>query len=340
MMEEILHSGLSPKKDIYSSIYKRKRLLSFILIVVMFVTLLIPQILKNPYYLSLASETLIMVGLAVSWSIFSGFSGYVSFGHALFFGLGAYATGLSMEIWNVQIEIALFYGTIFVALAALLMGLMTLRLRGHYFAIATLGVAEFARAFAEWGSSFTHGVFGFPLPMDVVARSAQVKFYWIVLVASAAVALGLTLLWSSFGMRLISIREDEIAAESLGINPSFVKIFSLTISGALTGLLGGLFSWTQGFITPEAVFSSRWSLEPVLMSIIGGIGTIIGPIVGGIIFFLLPQVMIENHFILQQRDELYLVLVGVVMVVIMLLADNGIIGILQKKKFWPKGFRL
>jgi branched-chain amino acid transport system permease protein len=327
-------------KDIYASLVRRRIKVSLGLLLVMAVALLIPQVVENPYYLALASETLIMIGLAVSWSIFSGLTGYISFGHALFFGLGAYTTGLSMEKWGISIEVALLCNVVLVGLVAFLMGLMTLRLKGHYFAIATLGVAEFARALVEWGSSFTHGVFGFPLPMDVVARSSHVKFYWIVIVTSASIAIGLKILWSAFGMRMVAIREDEIATESLGINPSHAKIISLVISGSLTSLLGGLFAWTQGFVTPEEVFASRWSLEPVLMSILGGLGTLIGPIFGAIIFFLLPQVMIENHFILEKRDELYLVLVGVVMVLIMLLAKNGIVGILQKRKFWPKGFRL
>ena len=327
-------------KEIYETLVKRRLRVSLVLLVVMVATLLISQTIENPYYLALASETLIMIGLAVSWSIFSGFTGYISFGHALFFGLGAYTTGLSMEKWGISIEIALLCGVLLVGLVAFLMGLLTLRLKGHYFAIATLGVAEFARALVEWGSSFTHGVFGFPLPMNVVARSSHTKFSWIVIATSIAVAIGLKILWSSLGMRMVAIREDETATESLGIDPSRAKVLSLVVSGSLTGLLGGLFAWTQGFVTPEEVFASRWSLEPVLMSILGGLGTLIGPMLGAVIFFLLPQVMIENNFILEKRDELYLVLVGVVMVLIMLLAKNGMMGIVQKRKFWPKGFRL
>lgn len=327
-------------REIFETLVKRRLRVSLVLLVVMVATLLISQTIENPYYLALASETLIMIGLAVSWSIFSGFTGYISFGHALFFGLGAYTTGLSMEKWGISIEIALLCGVLLVGLVAFLIGLLTLRLKGHYFAIATLGIAEFARALVEWWSSFTHGVFGFPLPMNVVARSSHTKFFWIVIATSIAVVIGLKILWSSFGMRMVAIREDETATESLGINPSRAKVLSLVVSGSLTGLLGGLFAWTQGFVTPEEVFASRWSLEPVLMSILGGLGTLIGPMLGAVLFFLLPQVMIENNFILEKRDELYLVLVGVVMVLIMLLAKNGMMGIVQKRKFWPKGFRL
>ncbi|NQV97412.1 MAG: branched-chain amino acid ABC transporter permease [Acidimicrobiaceae bacterium] len=300
----------------------------------------LPQFLSNAYQTKIATETLLYMGLAVSWTLFSGFSGYVSFGHAAFFGLGAYVTGLATQRHDLGLVAALSLSFLLVGAFASAVGLLTLRLRGHYFAIATLGLAEAMKATVDWGHSYTLGTFGFALPIDIVNRAQETKYYVMATFLIVVVAVGIAILWSSYGLRLIAIREDEIAAEALGISPALTKISALGISGAFTGLFGGLFAWTQGFLTPEAVFAPRWSLELVVMSIVGGAGTLVGPLVGGLVFYLLPEVLIENKVILQRRDELYLMMVGIVLIIVMLFAKQGIFGTLQRSRFWPKGFRL
>lgn len=300
----------------------------------------LPIFLESAYRTRVATETLLYIGLAVSWSIFSGLSGYVSFGHAAFFGLGAYTVGIGTQRYGWPIWFAILAAPLIVGLIAMIVGLLTLRLRGHYFAIATLGIAEAIKVLVEWGRSYTKGTFGFAMPIDVIRASPDAKYYAMLASLVAVVAAGLAIVWSNYGARLLAIREDELAAESLGISPALTKISALGISGGFTGLFGGVFAWTQGFLTPEAFFASRWSLELVVMAIVGGIGTISGPILGGLVFYLVPEVLIEHKLILQKRNELYLMLLGGVLIATMLFMKRGVMGSLQNSRIWPKGFRV
>jgi branched-chain amino acid transport system permease protein len=319
---------------------RRRLIVVFIGMGLVPVLFILPQFLSNAYQIKIATDTLVYMGLGVSWALFSGYSGYISFGHAAFFGLGAYVTGLGTQRHGLGLIAGLGLAFVIVGIAALLVGLLTLRLKGHYFAIATLGIAEAARALVEWGRSYTHGTFGFAMPIEIVSRAPTTKYYVVAAALVAVTVVGLGMIWSSYGLRLIAIREDELAVEALGIRSALSKIGALGISGAFTGLFGGLFAWGQGFLTPEAVFATRWSLEPIVMSTVGGMGTLVGPLVGGMFFYLVPEFLIENEIFLQRRDELYLVMLGVMLILVTLFAKRGIFGILERSRFWPKGFRL
>jgi branched-chain amino acid transport system permease protein len=222
----------------------------------------------------------------------------------------------------------------FVGVFSLAIGALTLRLRGHYFAVATLGIAEAIQAIVNWGKSYTKGTFGFALPLSATDASYTTQYHVMLACLVAVVAVSTIILWSRLGARLLAVREDELATESLGVNAAAVKIVTLGLSGAFTGLFGGAFAWILGFLTPDTVFSSRLGLEMVVMVIVGGVGTIAGPLVGGVIFYLLPELLIG------ERTEMYLVWIGAVLIITVLFLRRGLIGTLEHSRFWPKGLRL
>jgi branched-chain amino acid transport system permease protein len=294
----------------------------------------VPEMVANDYQLRVATLVLMYMGLATSWNLFSGFTGYPSFGHAAFFGVGAYTTGLGTVRYGLSIWAALALSFLLVGLLALVIGLLTLRLKGHYFAIATLGIAEAILALANWGKSYTKGTFGFALPLSVTDASYATQYRVMLACLVAVVGVALLILWSKLGARLLAVREDEIAAESLGVNTAAIKIATLGVSGAFTGLFGGVFTWVLGFLTPDSVFASRIGLEMVVMVIVGGMGTVLGPLIGAIGFYLVPELLIGD------RSEMYLVWIGVALVLTVLFLRRGIIGTLQQSRVWPKGLRL
>lgn len=294
----------------------------------------LPLFLDTRFYLVLATLTVMWMGLASAYNVFTGYCGYLSFGHAAFVGLGAYVVGIGTTRYALGLPAALFAAFALGGVFALVLGLLTLRIRGHYFAIATLGVAEATRALINHFRGFTKGTFGFGLPIDITLLPAELQFYVMLGIVALTVAASAAVLWSRFGARLLAIREDETAAEAVGINTAWYKIAALGISGAFSGLLGGMFAWTLGFLTPETVFSPVISLQMVVMTIIGGTGTISGPLIGGAAFYLLREQA------LQTAPSVHLIVMGVLLVVGMLLLRRGIVGTLQEARFWPKGLRI
>jgi branched-chain amino acid transport system permease protein len=319
---------------IAQSLRRQHRVAAVVGLVALIPAALVPEMVDNNYQLRVATYVVMYMGLATAWNMFSGFTGYPSFGHAAFFGLGAYATGLGTARYGLSIWAALVVSFVLVGVFSLAMGLLTLRLRGHYFAVATLGIAEAIMAIVNWGKSYTKGTFGFALPLSATNVSYATQYRVMLLCFAAVVTVATIILWSKLGSRLLAIREDEVATESLGINTALAKIIALGISGAFTGLFGGVFAWILGFLTPESVFASRIGLEMVVMAIVGGIGTVLGPIIGGLLFYLLPEVLIG------ERTEMYLVWIGGVLIITVLFLRRGLIGTLQQSRFWPKGLRL
>ena len=231
---------------------------------------------------------LLFVVLASSWNIIGGLTGYASFGNVVFFGLGAYTTGflVDAEHGHLPFPLALLAAPVVPALFAALMGVPLLRLRGHYFAIATLGtsiaVGEIINNLDVLGGSA--GLY------PPILHVSDVVFFYL-MAANAALAVGAT--WwirrSRFGYGLIAIRENEEAAAAIGVNTTRYKVAAFVLAAALTGIAGGIFAQWNSFINHENVFPIEYNVEMILMAVGGGAGTIFGPVVGAVLLEALIQ---------------------------------------------------
>jgi branched-chain amino acid transport system permease protein len=257
--------------------------------------------------------------LAASWNILGGFAGQVSIGYSAFLGIGAYTTALlslkGISPW-LTLPLAAFLGALF----SVLIGLPTFRLRGPYFTIATIGVSEAVRVLAS-GVSFTGGSSGLRMPAD--SYDFVSNYVAIVLLAAAAVGVSWAIRGSSLGRALAAVRQDIDAAEALGIDSTRVKLQAHAISAAMVSVAGSLFAMNFQYIAPGSVFDFRLSLSIVLMPIVGGVGTIAGPILGAILFSYMQIKLLSSPAL---RDS-YLFLYGGLLMLIMLFEPKGLVGL-------------
>jgi branched-chain amino acid transport system permease protein len=257
--------------------------------------------------------------LACSWNILGGFAGQVSIGYSAFIGIGAYTTVL-LALKGVDPYLTLPLAAVLGALFAVLIGLPAFRLRGPYFTIVTIGVSEAVRVFAS-GVSFTGGSSGLRMPAG--SFDFGVNYASMVVLALAVVALSAMLSRGAFGTALSAIRQDIDAAEALGIDSTRFKLAAHAISAALVALAGSLYAINFQYVAPGSVFDFRLSLSIVLMPIIGGVGTLAGPVLGAVIF---SYLQIKLLTIPALRDS-YLFLYGGLLILVMLFEPQGIVGL-------------
>ena len=262
------------------------------------------------------------VVLASSWNILGGFAGQVSIGYSAFLGIGAYTTAL-LSLQGVEPYVTLPLAAALGAAFSFAIGLPTFRLRGPYFTIATIGVSEAVRVFAA-GFEFTGGSSGLRMP----AGSFDFGRNYAAMVGLAvfAVALAAWLKGSSFGMALAAIRQDIDAAEALGVPATRVKLGEHAVSAALVAPAGSLFAINFQYIAPGSVFDFRLSLSIVLMPIVGGVGTVAGPVLGAA---LVSYVQIKMLSVPALRDS-YLFLYGGLLILVILFERQGLIGLWRR----------
>jgi branched-chain amino acid transport system permease protein len=242
-------------------------------------------LLTDRLWFRVATTIAMFIVLAGAWNIIGGLAGYAAFGNVAFFGIGAYAAGLAITRGHVPLAVALAFAPLAGAAFATAIGLPLLRLRGHYFAIATLGVSV---AMGEVVSNLEPlgGSTGLFLP---IVRSDLLFFY---LMAAAAV-LTTVIVWvvirSRFGYGLLAIRENEEAAAVIGVATTLHKVGAFALAGALTGLAGGIFAQWNVFINPENTFPVEYNVQMILMAVFGGAGTVLGPVVGAVVIEVLIQ---------------------------------------------------
>ena len=250
------------------------------------------------------------VVLASAWNLLGGFAGQVSLGYSAFVGIGAYTTVLLANVgWSPWLTLP-----VSAALAvafSVVVGLPTFRLRGPYFTIATIGVGEAVRVIAS-GLDFTGGSSGLRMPAGTF--NFESNYYAMVVLALLTVALVAWLQQSAFGLSLEAIRQDIDAAEALGVHSTQAKLQAHAISAGLVALAGSLFAMNFQYISPGSVFDFRLSLTIVLMPIVGGMGTIIGPVLGAVLFSYLQIKLLASPTL---RDS-YLFIYGGLLVVVML----------------------
>jgi branched-chain amino acid transport system permease protein len=288
--------------------------------------LLIAPYFMTPFYARVGQQILFAAGLALAWSILGGFTGYWSFGHAAFIGLGAFTASLSMGALGgfppfVAFLIALTLGSLMCGFVAALIAYPILRLRGIYFAIAMLGVSQ---VLAELNNNldFLKGSMGVVLPR-IAPRGVDpaIYFYYAFLIATVVtLAVAFVIKVSRIGYGLIAIREDEDTARMLGVPTERYKIAMFVLSAILTGVFGVIYAWSLGYITTASVYRTDFSLNMIVYSLLGGMGTLIGPIIGSVVMVVLTQVVLGNLL------DVHMLLTGLLLVAIVLLAPRGLVG--------------
>ncbi|HET6983564.1 MAG TPA: branched-chain amino acid ABC transporter permease [Myxococcaceae bacterium] len=266
------------------------------------------------------------VVLAAAWNLLGGFAGQVSLGYSAFVGIGAYTTVLLAKAgWSPWLTLPV--GAALAAAFSVVVGLPTFRLRGPYFTIATIGVGEAVRVIAS-GLDFTGGSSGLRMPPGTFDFTAN--YYAMVVLALFTLALVAWLQQHAFGLALEAIRQDIDGAEALGVNSTQVKLQAHAISAALVAVAGGLFATNFQYISPGSVFDFRLSLTIVLMPIVGGMGTLTGPVLGAMLFSYLQIKLLASPAL---RDS-YLFIYGGLLIVVMLFEPRGIVGLLER--VWAK----
>jgi branched-chain amino acid transport system permease protein len=256
--------------------------------------------------------------LAVSWTLFSGPTGYMSLATATFFGVGIYTAAFLGEVLPLPLFIAA--GGLVSSLVALLVGAITLRLRGIYFAIFTFGLVMLIAQllmFWELHVTGTRGRF-------VIVIDYNTIYYAMLVIFVALLLTAYLIRRSRWGLALQSIGENEEAAAHIGINVTMVKVIDFAVSAFFIGAAGATIATRWTYIDPSIAFSSLFSFLPVLMAIFGGMGQLYGPVIGAVTFAYLQEVLITKF------PELYMLIFGVVLVVVIVYLPNGLVGWIQR----------
>ncbi len=276
---------------------------------------------QSPYELLNLTRFLLLALMAQGWNLIGGYTGYPAFGNVAFFGVGAYGTGILMlSRFQVPFFPALAFATLLAAAAAAVLGFALLRLKGHYFAIATLGVAEAFREIADSWDSLTEGSTGIDLP---VRGDGDFFYYSALAMVVAGLAVTAWLARSKIGYAWIAIREDQEAARMMGIDTTRHKVLAFALSAAFAAVAGGLTAYQSTHVTPTDFFKIDYTLQMIIACVIGGGGTVLGPVVGAAIFQLLSTTA-WSHF-----SELHPSVLGLTIVVFVLFAPRGLMPLLR-----------
>lgn len=291
-------------------------------------------LLADKLWFRIATIIAMFIVLATAWNIIGGLTGYAAFGNVAFFGIGAYTTGMLIARARWPFLLALPFGPLAAAAFAGLIGVPLLRLRGHYFAVASLGVGvavgELVQNIEYHGKPVFGGATGLFLP---IFGQDILFFYLMVGAAALAVLVTWVVLRSRFGYGLIAIRENEEAAAVIGVDTTRYKVAAYVLSAALTGLAGGIFAQWNVFINQENVFPIDYNVQMILMALVGGAGTLFGPAVGAVALQLLIQflsgslpISADIPFVPSDaRPIVAQVILGLLLVVVVIFVPRGVI---------------
>ncbi|MDP6352986.1 MAG: branched-chain amino acid ABC transporter permease [Alphaproteobacteria bacterium] len=286
------------------------------------------QLLANEYYFFAAYVVLQFVVLATAWNILGGYTGYVNFGSAAFFAVGAYCSVALIKAFDAPLPVLILAAGAVSGLIGLATGYLTLRLKGVYFAIATLALAIVLETFiTNW--DFVGGASGtFVLrPKEVWLFDSYIKFLFAVMMVLAVAAVGIarSIERSKLGRGLAAIRDDEVAAECMGVPTLRLKLLATTISGTLMGVAGAPYPYYVTYLDPLSAFNLSYAVNAIAMPMIGGTMTWLGPVVGALLLGTAQQVATVTI-----SSELNLLIVGVMLVGFVILAPEGIVGLVRK----------
>ncbi len=275
----------------------------------------------SSYSHNLLTLAFLLVTGALAWNWMGGYVGQVSFGHAAMFGVGGFVSARLMLATPIPAPLTWIAGGIAAGIFAL-GAHPTLRLRGPYFSIATIGLGEATRLVFTWWEGFTGGGSGLSLPITPGLKHQL--YWWSLGLAAAAVAASWAIRRSPFGLELLAIKADVDAAADVGVSATFHQDLVFALSGAVVGVTGGLYASYFSFIEPGDLFGFDRSISFVLMSVIGGVGTILGPVMGAAVFVLLRQYLLASY------PQLYLGLYGALLILIILFEPLGLTGLLRR----------
>lgn len=267
------------------------------------------------------------IALAGSWNVISGLTGYVSFGHVAFFGAGAYTGAILIATAGWPWPLAAAAGGLGAVVLAVVIGYPCLRLKGPYFAIAMLGLNEVLRALVSYFEGLTGGGNGLSLPTLDATR----HIYYVMGALAAVVTGGAYLIVTSrFGLRLMTIREDEVAAEAMGIDTFHHKLLAFVLSSIGPGVAGALTARDQGYIEPISVFPLAITVTMIVMALFGGKGTVWGPVLGAVALFVVQEIVWARY------PYVHPLLFGAIIVAVVLLMPRGVLGLLQVRYRLPR----
>jgi branched-chain amino acid transport system permease protein len=292
-------------------------------------------LIGGAYALRLGTIACLYAILALSWNVVGGFAGYPSFATAAFFGFGAYATGVLLNK-GLTLSLAILATLIASFVFAGLLGAVLLRLRGHYFAIASLSLVEVLRELVNNATDLTGGGMGLNIPLasgSGILADAIFFFYvmWGLLLATALMLIVLSA--SKLGFGLVCIRQNETAANMIGLNATLYKSVAFGLSACFVGAAGGLYAAWVHYIDPSDVFDILYSVKPIVMTLMGGLGSSLGAVCGALLYLALEEVVWRNYI------QIHSGVLGVLIVALLLILPRGLIS-LRFRGFWRKALHV
>ena len=298
-----------------------------------------PLVFTNPLVTTFGVDTLIFVGAASAWNIFSGYSGYISLGHAVFFGCGAYTVAITARDWqltgNVVFALLPLAG-LAAAVIAVPFGMIALRVQRHTFLVVTIAIF-FIFELMAFNFSFTGGTTGVAAPfLAWQPGTYDDPFYYIALaIAVGTVGLSWVIRGSRFGLQLRAIRDDEGRARGLGVHTMRVKMAAFIVSAGVTGLIGGLWFYFITQVLPQSGFDPAFDLTVALMAFLGGLGTVSGPVLGALLIEPAQQYLTQQF----TNDYLSQIALGALFLAVIVLLPRGVIPMAGEKVTWWRAQR-
>ncbi len=303
------------------------------------VVLALPFVLSfNPYYLSIFISALILGSVSLAWNLLAGVCGQVSFGHAAFFGIGAYASALLVMKAGFNPFLAMVVAAMIGVVGGLIIGIPAFRLRGPYFALAILGFAEVMKLLTLNLTRLTEGskgIFNLPSLPSIKLGGITLDFYisrttnyYLAAALMFAIYLSIYLLrYSNIGLAMSAVHGDEETASGIGVPVFKTKLTALTLSAFCTALTGAFYAHYVHFLNPDSAFDGFWSVMPIVGSLFGGIGTLIGPSIGALVITGLDEFLFKRFF--ETGHKLFF---GLLLTIVIVWAPFGLLGKWVKKR--------
>jgi len=308
---------------------------SLLCVLLLVVLLLLPLIVRGTYYRHILIFTLMYIVLAQAWNLIGGYVGQIALGNAVFFALGAYTSTLLVMRGNVTPWVGMWVGGFVAAAVALALGSLFLKLKGHYFAMATIAVGEIMRLwFSNW--KFVGGAQGFSLPLKrsswyYMQWQSKIPYYYIILIIAVLTTLLVrTLDKAKYGSYAKAVNQDEISARSRGVNAFRLKQISFCLCAFITALVGTFYAQYILYISPQSMLLLQTSILVAIIPIVGGVGTVWGPVLGAIFIFPLTEFLRAQ--LGGQAVGLNYIFFGLAVIFVVMVEPLGLYALLQKMK--------